>query len=114
MKTLYNFFVPYRMVRFGAQKLWCLQHKNGKIFSNPLLLQNGIPDLIFFHRMEAYTGVNPTHSVEEMAGMLQKSGHNHRHQVQCSDSDVSKRMVYPTSTDTLAFANLSTNGKNFK
>ena len=24
------------------------------------LLQNGIPDPIFFHRMEAYTGINPT------------------------------------------------------
>ena len=31
------------------------------------LLQNGIPDPIFFHRMEAYTRVNRTDSVEEMA-----------------------------------------------
>ena len=41
--------------------------KIAKSSQTHFLLQNGIPDPIFFHRMEAYTGVNPTHSVEEMA-----------------------------------------------
>ena len=34
---------------------------------NALQWLNGIHDSIFFHRMEAYTGVNPINSVQEMA-----------------------------------------------
>ena len=60
--------VPYRMVCFGAQKLWCLQQKNGKAFSNTLFTTKWSPPRPhFFHRMVVYTGVNPYHSVKEMA-----------------------------------------------
>ena len=45
-------FVPYRMVRFGAQKLWFLQQKIAKPSQTHCLLQNGIPRPHFFHRME--------------------------------------------------------------
>ena len=60
-------FIPYRLVRFGAQKIWCLQQKMAKPSQTHCLLQMASPDPIFFQRMEAYTRVNPTHSVEEMA-----------------------------------------------
>ena len=40
------------------------------------------PDPIFSHRMEAYTRVNPTHSVEEMARRMKK-----RHDMQCMPAD---------------------------
>ena len=55
------------MVRFGAQKIWCLQHnKKAKSSQTYFLLQNGIPDPLFLQNGGLY-GVNPTLSVEEMA-----------------------------------------------
>ena len=38
-----SFSFPYKMVRFGAQKLWCLQHRNGKTFSNLLFTTEWYP-----------------------------------------------------------------------
>ena len=60
-------FVPYRTVRFGAKKLWCLQQKVAKAVSNPLFTTESHPPTPFFHRMEAYRRVDSSHSVQEMA-----------------------------------------------
>ena len=72
MKTLYK--MAFRSLQNGS--FWCPKimmssTKNGKAFSNPLFTTKCTPDPIFFHRMVAYTGVNPYHSVVEIARGLQ-------------------------------------------
>ena len=52
---------------FWCPKIVMSSTKNGKAFSNPLFTTEWPSQPHFFHRMVAYTGVNPSHSMEEMA-----------------------------------------------
>ena len=54
------------MVRFG-KKYDVFNKKWQSLLTPTVYYKMASPDLIFFYRMEAYTRVNPTHSVEEMA-----------------------------------------------
>ena len=67
-------FFPFRMVGFGAQKIMMSSTKNGKAFSNQLFLHlltiEWQPQPYFCHRMVAYTGVNPSYSMEAMARVI--------------------------------------------
>ena len=63
-----GFFLPYRMVRFGAQKnYYVFSKKCKKKISHTVFTTKWHPRPHFFHRMEDYSNLNPSHSVEEMA-----------------------------------------------